>query len=263
VTIPSSTPAGDYSLTVCADSGATVFESNESNNCWTHDIVVPAPTVSIGDATVTEGNSGTTIMSFPVSLSVPSANPVTVDFTTVDGTAKAPGDYSVKSENLRFEAGQTNKTVEVLVNGDLRNERDETLGGMLSNSVGAAISDGTGVGTIVNDDPIPSVSISDVRLSEGDSGLKDFSFKVSLSARSGREVRVNWRTVNGSAYGSDYVPDSQLLKIPAGYLSKNVVVKVKGDVTVEINETFRVVLSAPVNATIADGSGRATIVNDD
>ena len=153
----------------------------------------------------------------------------------------------------------------VPVNGDLLDEPgNETFNVTLSSPVGVTIADGTAVGIIVDNDPPPSLRINDVRATEGQSATKNFTFKVSLSAVSGREVHVNWKTVNGTALaGSDYVAAQGQLIIPAGAASKNIVVKVKGNVAREPNETFKVTLATPVAATIADGTGLGTIVNDD
>ena len=74
------------------------------------------PTVSIGDATVTEGNSGTKSFSFVVSLSGASTQTVTVPYATADGTATAGSDYTSTSGTLTFTPGQTSQTVSVAVN---------------------------------------------------------------------------------------------------------------------------------------------------
>jgi uncharacterized repeat protein (TIGR01451 family) len=111
----------------------------------------------------------------------------------------------------------------------------------------------------------PSVSVADKTIVEGDSGTKNLVFKVSLSAPSGNEVRVRFKTIDGTAtgLGSDYASRNFVLVFSPGQTSKGVIVAVKGDTVVEPNETFTVQLLQPVNATIADGTAVGRINNDD
>ncbi len=114
------------------------------------------PAVSIGNATVTEGNSGMTNATFSVTLSGPLNKTVTVGYATADGTATAAdNDYGPASGTLTFAPGETAKTVTVPVTGDARVEPDETFTVALSNPVHATIAAGTGTGTIRNDDVLP------------------------------------------------------------------------------------------------------------
>lgn len=110
----------------------------------------------------------------------------------------------------------------------------------------------------------PTLSINDVSASEGNSGTKNFTFTVSLSALSTTAVTVTATTAQGTAVvPSDYVGTQQQLTIPAGQLSTSFVTVVKGDTAVEPNETYFANLSNASGATIADGQGVATIINDD
>jgi hypothetical protein len=115
----------------------------------------PPVTISIGDVSVAEGNSGTANAVFTVSLSGVASVPVAVDFATADGTAVAGSDYAAAAGTLTFTPGQTSKAITVLVNGDTAVEPDETFFVNLSNPSGATIADGQGVGTITNDDTTP------------------------------------------------------------------------------------------------------------
>ena len=110
------------------------------------------PSVSISDARVVEGNSGTTNAIFTVSLSAPSPNPVTVSYATADGTATSPADYTASSGSLTFAPNETSKTIAVPVVGDALAEPDETFSVNLSNASNATIGDPQGIGTIANDD---------------------------------------------------------------------------------------------------------------
>lgn len=230
------------------------------------DAPVPVPTISVADTSIAEGDSGTTILSFKVKLSSAAAGPVTVKYATADGTATAGSDYVAKTGTLTFDAGITSKTLKVTVNGDTTFEPDETVLLNLSAPTGATISDAQAVGTITNDDPqpLPTLSINDVRVTEGNSGTVTAKFSVKLSAASATDVTVRYATANGTATaGSDYTAKSGTLTFAAGTTSKSVSISVTGDTSVEPNETFLVNLSSPSGATIADGQGIGTIVNDD
>jgi Ca2+-binding RTX toxin-like protein len=112
----------------------------------------PQSMLSISDVTKAEGDVGFTAFDFTVTRTGGTA-PLTVDFSTGDGSATAAsGDYNFLSGTLSFAAGETAKTIEVLVNGDIYKEGDETFSVNLKNPNGAIIADGQGIGTIVNDD---------------------------------------------------------------------------------------------------------------
>ncbi|CAN5301594.1 hypothetical protein BH11BAC6_BH11BAC6_10470 [soil metagenome] len=126
------------------------FVSNYSD--FDNAFVQVIPTISISDKSVTEGNSGTTTAKLKVTLSSASASIVTVNYTTADSTATAGTDYVAKSGKLKFNPGQTSKTISILINGDTQVEPIEKIKILLSAPVNATIADGLGVGTIKNDD---------------------------------------------------------------------------------------------------------------
>jgi probable HAF family extracellular repeat protein len=222
----------------------------------------PLPTVAIGDVTVTEGNAGTTIAVFNVNLSAAADEEVTVNFATANGTAIAGADYVAGSGTLTFAPGDTNATVEVEVIGDTVAESNESFQVSLSMASGAVLSDGQGLGTILDDEP--RLTISDVARDEGRSGTTAFVFTVTLSAPSDAPVTVNFATANGSATaGSDYQAQSGTLTFAPGQTTRTITINVFGDRLRESDESFFVKLSAAVGATIADSQGVGTIENDD
>ena len=113
---------------------------------------VHVPGLSLDDVMVAEGDTGTVPATFAVSLSEPSTASVTVHFATANGSATAPADYAAASGTVTFAPGQTDATVTVDVNGDTVDELDEQFAVELSAAVGAAVTDGQGVGTILDDD---------------------------------------------------------------------------------------------------------------
>ncbi|MBK5256239.1 MAG: hypothetical protein JJE39_09430, partial [Vicinamibacteria bacterium] len=119
-------------------------------------VAVPAqvpPRVSINDASVIEGDSGTRSLVFTVTLSHPSDLTVSVDYATADLRATAPGDYTaILPTTLSFAPGEASRTITVLAHGDLLFEPTENFYVELTNPVSAVIEDGVGYGTIVDDD---------------------------------------------------------------------------------------------------------------
>ncbi len=134
---------------------------------------VPAtPSFSINDVTQNEGNAGASNFTFTVTLSAANAQSVSVVYTTSDGTATAPSDYTaIPQTTLTFAPGETSKAVNVSVNGDTTLEPNETFFVNLLNNQGALISDGQGIGTIVNDDVCPTITVSPATLPSGTVGV--------------------------------------------------------------------------------------------
>lgn len=116
------------------------------------------PAVSVGDASVAEGNSGQTTLSVPVTLSASSRSAVTVSYATADGTAKAGSDYVAANGTLTFAPGETQKSIPVAVLGDTNIEAAETFTVTLSNPVNATIATATATATIQNDDTAVAVT---------------------------------------------------------------------------------------------------------
>ena len=141
------------------------------------------PRLQIGDATVTEGNTGTVSATFTVTLSAASNQPITVAYATADHTATAGSDYQAASGTLTFAPGETSKTITVPVIGDRLPEPNEYFAVNLSGPTNAGIADGQGVGHH-RGRRRRGVSISDVTKAEGRSGNTLFTFTVTLSAPS-------------------------------------------------------------------------------
>jgi len=224
------------------------------------------PTLSINDVSLNEGNSGTTSFTFTVSLSAPAgAAGVSFDIATADGTALAGRDYVAQALTGQvIAAGSSSLSFTVLVLGNLLNEPDKTFFVNVSNVTGATVVDGQGAGTIVNDDPLPTLSINNVAVTEGNAGTVAATLTVALSAASGQTVTVNYATADGTATApTDYVSSSGTLTFPRGVTTQTIAVLVNGDTTPEADETFTVNLSAPVNALLGTAQGVVTILNDD
>ncbi len=139
----------------------------------------------------------------------------------------------------------------------------------LSTPSNATLQKGTATVTIVDDDlgpgTTPTLSVADVKTpAEGDSGTKPVDITVKLSAAPGRTVGVKYTTDNGTAIApADYTAHSGTLEFAPGETSKTITTTIQGDTAVEEDQTFKLLLSAPTNATIGDGEATILIVDDD
>jgi hypothetical protein len=112
--------------------------------------------------------------------------------------------------------------------------------------------------------PIVAVSINDTSMNEGNKGKTNMTFTISLSAASTKKITVQFTTADGTATaGSDYNIKFGTITFSPGITKQTVNIAIIGDKVIEANETFAVILSNPVNATIAKGTGTGTIINDD
>ncbi len=235
---------------------------------------VPSPNLSINDVSQNEGDSGTSNFTFTVSLSSPAgAGGVNFDIQPAAGTASAPSDFTDPGPTtLSIAQGNSSATFNVSVNGDTAVEANETFFVNVTNVTGANVTDGQGLGTIVNDDvALPQVSITGASITEGDSGTSLLNFTVSMDTTSATNVTFNVNTADGTATtaNNDYVAIAGGSgTITAGSTSTTVAVTINGDTTFEADETFDVILSGlSANATFSGGGSSATaagtILNDD
>jgi len=214
---------------------------------------------------VTEGNTGSTIATFTVTLSAAYDANVTVNYAAANGTATAGSDYQAATGTLTFAPNETSKIVPVQVIGDRLAEANETFVVNLSNPTNAGIADGQGVDTILDDEP--RISIGDVSKKEGRKGQTTlFTFTVTLSAAYDQPVTMSFRTVDGTAKtsGQDYVAKTGTLTFAPGETTKTITIEVKGDNRKEANETFYLDLFGnSSNALFTKSRGIGTILNDD
>ena len=225
--------------------------------------------VSIGNASRSEAAAP---LEFTVALNAVSTNPVTVFYATretaaTDGTrATSSQDFLASAGSIVIPAGALTGKILVPILADTTDEFDQTFELVLT-SVSNAVVDGSSVatGTILDDDAAPTVQIvPSLSVVEGATD-SNAVFTVSLSQRSEKAVTVNYATTAETATaGTDFTAVTNSLTIPAGQTSRTLTVGIKGDTVVEADETFKVTLSAPTNATLGAASvSTATIVNDD
>ncbi len=221
------------------------------------------PTVSIGDAAVTEGNSGPVIASFDVTLSaLPASGTATVNYNTANGTAFAEGDYASQSGTLTFNSttGLT-QTIDIDVNGDLIDEDNETFYVNLSSPVDATITDGTGLGTINDDDDPPTVTLAATPTIAEAGGVATFT--ATLSQPSSFPVTVNLGFSGDATPIDDYTQSGTQIVIASG-TTGSVTVTAQADSLDEFDETVIAEILTVINGT-EDGTQTATttIIDDD
>jgi len=230
------------------------------------------PTLSVGNVSVIEGTDAFAV--FAVTLSNASTTPVNVDLALANGTATGGGtDFGVGLEvstdggttwvpaaGATLAPGSTSVLVRTPVTDDALDEASEDF--TLTATVATGVTTNaaaTGTATIADDDATPTLSIDDVTVNEA---AGTATFTVTLSAASGLPVSVNFATSNGTATGADFTSASGTLNFAAGVTSQTITVAITNDALFEQSESFNVLLSAPVNATVADGSGAGTILDD-
>jgi len=243
----------------------TVTATDAAGNVGSATRTVKLMQVSLSDAAPVAEDAGSA--SFSLTLSAPSASPVTVTYRTLDGSAQAGSDYAgTSSGSVMIPANTTSYPLPVNILDDATDEPDEDFSVELTGATGAAVVGSPGSATILDNDAPPTVSVADAgSLAEGNSGTRNATFTVSLSAPSGHTVTVDYQTADGSAQaGSDYVGATSSVDIPPGSTSQPVQVAVNGDTSFEPDETFFLDLTGATNATpVAPTRGGATILNDD
>jgi hypothetical protein len=250
-TVTLSAPSAGFSLGSPSSATGTITDNDNP------------PSVSINSpAAVAEGST----ITFTVSLSAASGKAISVNHSTASGGgasgATEGSDFADATGTLNFAAGETSKTFNVATTNDALDEADtETFTATLAAPVNATLGTSSGTGSINDNDPLPSVSIADAAVTEGD----NLQFTVTLTPVSGRTVTVPFSTADGTATvaGNDYLQTSSSIQIAAGNSSGTIVVNTLQDSTDEPNETLSVNLGTPTNATVGDGSATGTILDDD
>ncbi|BAZ40116.1 hypothetical protein NIES4101_60770 [Calothrix sp. NIES-4101] len=253
------------------DNGGTDNGGVDTSNEQFFNITVNPLLVNIAPVTnsINEGDTGTTEYNFTVSLSSASKETVTVNYSTADNTATvADKDYIETSGILSFAPGETSKTIKVLVNGDRKYESNQAFRVNLSNATEAVLGISTATGIINNDDALPSVRINNVAKREGNvNTTTPFVFTVDLSNPSDEEVKVSYTVSDGTAtnINGDYIPVlGGVVTFAPNQISQSITIEVKGDNNFELDESFFVNLSNPINAAILPNTrGIGTILNDE
>lgn len=215
------------------------------------------PNISIDDVTITEGTNAV----FTVTLSSAAGSDITVDYTTIAGTATAPNDYTTTTGTATITAGSTTQTITVPTNNDTTDEANKNFSVVISNANLGAIIDNTGVATLNDNDTVPAISINDVAIAEGG----NLVFTVSLTNPSESNISFDWTTVDGTAVApGNYTANSAVGEtILAGNTTTTLTVATINNALDGNAKNLTINLSNPSNATIVDNIGIGTINDND
>ena len=239
---------------------ATAHTGSTALTTGTVSVTQAVAALSIDSPRVAEGGAGDTpTLDFTVTLAPAVAVQATVNYAhSPGGTATSGTDHAaVASGTLTFAAGETSKTISVTVTGDTMPESDEGVSLVFSNPTpsGVIIASGNFASGLIVDDDTPTLTIDSPRVAEGNAGTRDLTFTVTLSpAAASQQVTAVWSDAGGGTAesGTDYTAlAGGTLTFAAGETSKTIAVPVRGDPTIEPNETVRVEIG---NAMIASGT---------
>ena len=264
----------DYTIEIIGTGSATVTaliadfsgSSFHYNTDYGRDILaitaLAAPVLSVGDVSVVERDIGSNFAVFPVTLDAPRTDAaVQFTYTTADGSAISGSDYTASTGTGTIAAGALSTTISIPITTETVFEADETFSLAVYDPVNASLGDGSGLGTITNDDGLPAISITDSSISEGGSLV----FTLNLSGPSDFVTTGTVTAEAGTAGLADFSSGVIDFAFPAGATATTVTVPTTGDSLVESDETMRLVVSSIDGglATGLDNFGTGTIVDDD
>jgi hypothetical protein len=242
---------------------------DDSTFSFSSKLYTVAEDVAAGEAAITVNRGGVTTV------------PASVYYSTSDGSAKAGSDYTDTHGTLAFAAGETSKTFRVPIANDGAIESTETINLSLAASAatGAPVFDTSTVNILDNDNPQPSVQLTDVAYgaTEPSNGTATVDVTVTLSHAVDGDVTVPVSTSdvaadNTATAGDDYTPLTDTIVFKGrlndpqgvGETSKTVHITVLGDTEVEGDEVFQVNLGSPTGASLGTpNSAPVTITDDD
>ncbi len=223
-----------------------------------------APIASISDALGSE-TDGQAV--FTVTLDAPSARPITVGYRTANDTAIAPEDFTaVTNGAVTFAPGETLQLMTVAILNDNLDEADtEQFRVELSSESNARLGTSVGIGTLVDNDLPPILTVGNVTALESNGeGDGQMVFTLTLNTPSGRDSTVNYQVTNGTAIAPfDYVAPAGILTFAAGTTVQTLSLPLINDSLDEDNETLQLNLSNPVHVTLERESATGTILDDD
>ena len=248
-----------FQLIATRVSGTTTNEVATGTGTINDDTDVTSVSLS-GPANVNEGADAT----YTVNVSNTPLSNVTVNLA-YSGTATNGTDYS-GTASATILAGQDSVTFDLTTADDALVENLETVVVSITGVVGdggfealAVDSTNDRVTTTIVDNDVPAISINDVVRDE-DQGT--IAFTVSLDQAAVTPLTVDWATSEWTATAADFTAANGTLNFLAGETSRLITIDITDDVIFENSEAFRVHLTSPTNATIADGIGVGTIVDN-
>jgi len=265
----------DFLLTLSNVSGAVLVFDNVVGTILDDDnTVIPStPRLTLSSIAIQEGNAGdVTSIPFTLNLSEVLASNLNLSYEIVEGSATSSVDYSANNGTATIAAGSLSTTINIDILGDDDIESDETfyvVFASVPNSIEMVNQQVTG--RILDDDDTVAAPIKvfadNARIDEGDSGVKDLVFSIVLSEAASDSISIDYNTLDASALSlDDFTEVSGTLVFNPGVTELTVSVPINGDVIVEADEAFSLLLSNLVsNATVilADASAEGLIISDD
>jgi hypothetical protein len=223
------------------------------------------PGIAVSSGTMLEGPGGAdTVLRFDVLLTGSSNSEISVGYSTLNGTASAASDYDEQSGTLVFAAGESVKTVDVVIHGDFDTESDETVILSLHDVSNAVILTMQATGSIVDDDPQLYVSVQAGAVVEGDGTIVGLDVALTLNVATGAAVAVDFTTVAGTATGDvDFTVLSGTVVFAPYSVTQTISIDVLPDTLPEPMETLTIQLSNPVNAQLGTAQAGLSIVDND
>jgi chitinase len=284
-------PDETFELTLSNPTGGYTLHKDTGTGTILDDDPGSGRRVSVGDASVVEGDGGMRVVKLPVTVSGPGATvrvPYSIGGGAAYGKTPASGEdfYTPVSGTLTFTGSEVSKAVTVKVYGDTTLESDESLNVNLGTVLGATVNRPTGTLTIHNDDTTPGyttpteppslISVGDVSVTEGDGGTRALLFPVTLSRASTSVVSVAYSVSGVTATGGTRPGSGVDFKVSSGILTftpgsnsgetpveKFVAVPVYSDLSLEPDETFELTLSNPTGGySLGRDIGTGTIMNE-
>ena len=257
----------ELNLNPVANGNVTISDSQGVGTIIDND---DPPNIAIGTTLITEVDGGSTnVATFTVQLSAPSGKSISATYNTAEGTALEGSDFiAVSNGTLNFAPGETEKTVNITVNGDDIYEGNQTFSVQLTNLENVAENGNTttAVATIQDNEAQPTITIvSSNNVNEGDTGTTVLDFDLTLSGPTEEDVTVTYNTTHVTTDGNDFdVIVNGTITFTSPSTSETISIIINGDTDSESDETFEINLSNPTVATIS-GSGQAigTIIDDD
>jgi hypothetical protein len=256
-----------FTINVVSANGATIGDGQGVVTIVDDDL----PNVSVGQINATEGDTGTSVVNVPITVTPIPSKPVTMSCIVQSGTAQTPSDYIPPANcSVTIPAGQAQGSVPVQIVGDWVDEWNETFTVTIFNVVNANIALATNTVWIVDNDPTPRVLIGDNSTIEGTGYAHNSPWVAYLTGPSDRTITVGCHTENGSAgavgdfLGDDYFAFSgDCFVFPPGTTEAQHDWYIVGDNYPEFDENMYLDLTSVTNATLDRTQATGWIINDD
>ena len=262
--------AGTYYVRISgADNAVQMYQLDVS-------VSIDAPTsfvsLSTNDASLAEGDSGTTSFTYTVTRTGDLSLAATIDYVTagigVNAADAADFGGAFPTGTVSFDPNVSTQTFTVGVNGDIDVEVLEAFSvTLVSPSAGVQIGTGTQNGTIINDDTDVSIVATDAVKAEGDSGATSYTFTITRTGVTNIPDNVSWNVAGNGATADDFLAGvfpAGVAQFASNQTSRTITIDVAGDLDVEGDEGFTAnLLRSSSGATVTTGTAAGTIVNDD